>query len=104
MSSDSGSAHRTRLLPILTAIVCAVIAFYVASMAPVWKLADGNRRRPVRTFYEPVVWLMEQTPLRRPLLAWCGAWGCRAGVEKHLRNRELAPLMDPMMQLQIRVE
>ena len=52
---------------------------YLFSIGPVARLSEEGYlpRDPVRAFYEPVVWLHHNTPLKEPL-EWYGAlWGWR---------------------------
>lgn len=50
---------------------------YVVSIGPViafveWK---GLPYEPFETFYMPVIWLYEHTPLKTPLTWWAKLWG-----------------------------
>lgn len=99
MSGDGNQERRVRWLPFGLATVVAMVALYVASFAPAWRLAGSSRSAPWQPLYEPVLLLMERTPLRGPLVAWSGLWGARDDVEKCLRRREMQNLVDPIERL-----
>lgn len=70
----------------LTAAVFLFLPFlYVMSYAPVcWCMptAESNGyviSPPCRhiTAYRPVVWMIDRTPLRQPILMWADVWGVR---------------------------
>ncbi|QDU40574.1 hypothetical protein Mal4_49320 [Maioricimonas rarisocia] len=54
-----------------------IVILYVLSIGPVVCIAEktGINQKPLRTFYMPVVWLHEETPLREPLDKWGELWG-----------------------------
>ena len=88
------SEHTTKrqwgsLAGISVATLLGVALLYLASVGPLWCIAGTSRQAPLGKFYEPVLLLMEESPLRRPLITWCGLWGCRDDVENHLLRRQI---------------
>ncbi|MBN2192697.1 MAG: hypothetical protein JW751_07750 [Polyangiaceae bacterium] len=62
---------------ITAAILLALPLTYVASLGPVAVVADalGADMETVKTFYLPVIWLHDHTPLREPLEWYADLWG-----------------------------
>lgn len=60
-------------------VLVMMLVGYVASFPPVAKLTDtlGVGRGAVETVYQPLIWLHDHTPLRRPLEWYAGLWGVR---------------------------
>ena len=90
-SKRTGSSNR---LTVVIVTLLGLTVAYVASLAPAWRFAGTSRRAPLGGFYEPVLLLMEETPLRVPLLGWCAIWGVHREVEGHLTRRALRGSMD----------
>ena len=67
---------------------------YVLSYAPVYRAVkgptvalvgwDGKLRDDWQVAYDPVEWLIINTPLREPLLRWAALWGTRESLEFEL--------------------
>ena len=53
-------------------------------------LRDDSYYQYSHTAYKPVEWLIDETPLKKPLLWWCGLWqvGGRAEFEMVWREME----------------
>jgi hypothetical protein len=74
-------------------LACVILpVLYVLSYAPVyrWQANRQNQIFPVgpwRAIYDPVDWMMDKTPLRRPLLAWAEFWGIRSSFETDMHFR-----------------
>ena len=54
--------------------------FYVVSIGPVVAIAHKTEMgdpRALKTFYTPVVWLHDYTPLAKPIEAYSNGWGWR---------------------------
>lgn len=66
---------------VAVAIVAAVVVplLYVLSIGPVALAVEklGWDKEPVKTFYTPVIWLHDHTPLRRPLELYIGLFGLK---------------------------
>jgi hypothetical protein len=60
-------------------LLSAALPFvYVLSIGPVGaitKSGSGTTLGNVRTFYAPVIWLHDRTPLKRPLEIYAALWG-----------------------------
>jgi hypothetical protein len=95
MSHAPTSSHKTRWLQAVIVLFLGLPILYLGSLAPVWRLLGRGGAPSVTKWYAPAFVLIEETPLRAPMLAWCDLWGCRGGVERHLRQRELRHMMDP---------
>ena len=63
---------------------------YVLSYAPVVRLQEGADPQTYPTefvlfveyqFYDPVEWLIDNTPLEQPLIRWAGIWGVGTAFE-----------------------
>jgi hypothetical protein len=88
--------HRRK--PSLTSLVAFILIIspilYVLSYAPVVRLCEGPDQEfdfsgivllPLADeypLYGPVNWLIDNTPLRKPLFIWSGFWGVRGYFEK----------------------
>lgn len=96
MSPDSNTetSRRTPWPVWFAAIAISVPILYVCSLAPVWRLAQPSKGSWAHRFYGPVFSLMEQTPLRSPLLAWCGVWGVREKIERKIERRSIERIFD----------
>lgn len=83
MASRSNKPSITSL--VLFALIVSPLA-YVLSYAPVVRICEGSDEAlttgaigyPV---YEPVDWLIDNTPLREPIFSWGGLWNVRAQFE-----------------------
>lgn len=84
-------------------ILLLLAVFYVLSYAPAYRLQlwdiDGLnsfQSVPDQLFieqksagvYAPVVWMIDKTPLREPLLTWAAAWGVRRHLESDAAVRD----------------
>lgn len=73
--------RRQGTLEIVLAIVFLLPIAYVLSVGPVVKVAqllEADRfADSLKTFYAPLVYLHDRTPLRQPLEWYVGAWGVR---------------------------
>ena len=84
------SADRTTIVPRIIAVIL-VLLFYVLSYAPMVRFVRGPYHSPPprvlfsispnafepqnwETAYAPVMWLLDETPLNKPLLAWAELW------------------------------
>lgn len=67
-----------RSLAIWVALVVALPFIYALSVGPAGALTKNmppSTIQKVRQFYYPLVWLHENTPLRRPIEVYCAFWG-----------------------------
>lgn len=80
------TGNRTLLPNVVLATVMLGIPLYVLSYAPVARSSmsssgmmwvDGQHVPA----YRPLDWIIDNTPLRRPLLWWAGMWGVRDAFE-----------------------
>lgn len=56
-------------------VVLLLGAGYVLSYAPVYRMKTESGMLGGIAGYQPVEWLMDETPLRDPLLRWASVWG-----------------------------
>lgn len=87
----------------LALLAAILVAGYVLSYAPVYRLRHGTFPKQsamvasspwlgmsgLMTGYAPVEWLMDRTILREPLCRWADLWGVGFGVRAGIRVREL---------------
>jgi hypothetical protein len=90
----------------LALFAATLVAGYVLSYAPLYRLQHGASRPPLSVLrvpefrvevganrrlpgYAPVEWLMERTTLREPLFRWADAWGVGFDVRSGVLLREL---------------
>ena len=87
-------------------VLLGLAVLYVLSYAPACRLARGadvhyhtsDQRivfaRPLNwTMYRPVEWVMDRTPLARPLYWWGDVWGCGSSMRAYSEGRvELSTL------------
>jgi hypothetical protein len=76
MNEPDHSPSRTWLW---TTIILAVPVLYVLSIGPAFYYVEKNgtpRPTPawLENFYEPVVWMHDQTPLKKPLELYVDWW------------------------------
>lgn len=60
------------------AVIILLPVLYVLSIGPVAVIVDKTGIMPpsnIRRFYHPVIWLHDNTPLRKPLEAYLRLWG-----------------------------
>lgn len=59
------------------AAVFVAVLLYVLSVGPAVLLSikTGDGGRSIRIFYAPVIWLHENTPLKKPIEAYLFLWG-----------------------------
>lgn len=98
----NGDGQRRRRGPSITSLVTFFLIVtplvYVLSYAPVVRFLalseEVDSAEPFAGFmapepndsrefpaYVPIDWLIDNTPIRRPLFAWSGAWGVREDFE-----------------------
>jgi hypothetical protein len=58
-------------------LVVLVMLLYVLSIGPVVRFTPMGNRGALRQFYSPVIWLHDNTFLRKPLEAYVQLWGIR---------------------------
>ena len=60
-------------------IALTVPLVYVLSIGPAAAVAkaSGSNHIPIKQFYEPIIWLHDNTFLRKPLEAYLDLWGVR---------------------------
>ena len=80
--SDETRSRRSYWLWIALALMLAPV-LYVLSVGPAAYLVAraGKGERTVQVIYAPLIWLHENTPLRKPLEWYVGPWE-RAGAER----------------------
>ena len=63
----------------------------------VWFVGEPMADSSLYPAYKPVDWLIDNTPVRRPLFVWAEVWGVRDAFEIGylLRNDELNAHLDP---------
>lgn len=77
MADESDDRKRAALWPWMLGLLLAPV-FYVLSTGPVVAYGiDTIGRDNLRTFYAPVVWLHEHTPLAGPLEKYWAWWGVK---------------------------
>jgi hypothetical protein len=61
--------------PWLTILLCSLPVFYVLSIGPVARFVC-HRQNPewVTTFYAPLIWLCDNTPLSKPIELYLELW------------------------------
>jgi hypothetical protein len=67
-----------RGLAIWVALIVSAPLFYALSVGPVGALTKNmpsSKTKMVRRFYYPLIWLHDNTPLRRPIEVYCALWG-----------------------------
>jgi len=59
------------------AMIAAAAVVYVLSVGPIGALTKNNgaATNAARIFYSPVIWLLDKTPLQKPIAAYCNLWG-----------------------------
>jgi hypothetical protein len=90
------SAKRKTKTGTIWAAVAAIVCCYVLSYAPVlrWMYpAEGPWGTIVYppldpVVYRPVMWLIDNTPCREPLLWWAGVWGMDDPMRYHVEIRK----------------
>ncbi|MCH8148052.1 MAG: hypothetical protein IH987_08690 [Planctomycetes bacterium] len=76
-----------RFATILATLLLLLPVVYVLSHAPMWRFQIDRARGTVAKwtvslpFYRPVEWMIDETPLREPLLRWADLWGVRGRIE-----------------------
>ncbi len=80
-----------RLAPILATLLLLLVV-YVLSYAPVYRWHYGSDRWTLpladwETVFVPVHFLIDETPLREPLLRWAALWGTRRDAEIDIMSR-----------------
>jgi len=85
-----------------TVILLLLLLAYVLSYAPAVRF--GLESPPFDysiAAYKPVEWLIDETPLRRPLFLWTDVWGVRDEVFRNsrLRTYPLSPTRDVVASL-----
>lgn len=75
---------------VFAAIGGAYVLFYVLGYAPTMSaIRNGRLPQPggMLDFYVPVEWLIDESPLREPLLLWANHWGERGEFESASASR-----------------
>ncbi len=90
----TAKTRKPLLLNLTLVAVLLLPLLYVLSYAPVVRCIKANQPEdPYRLFvadgsdlpmYLPVDWLIDKTPLKKPLLWWAGFWG--VGADFYLAN------------------
>jgi hypothetical protein len=79
------AARRKPVLPNIVLAVVLLVPVYVLSYAPALRLMHSRvvvdhpfmeTVIPHVPGYAPVEWLIDNTPMREPLLRWGDLWGC----------------------------
>ena len=85
-----------RLTPILTTflLVLLLLVVYVLSYAPVVRYCV-DPGASAHGIYRPVEWLIDETPVREPLLVWAQPWGVRSQLEMDSLIRLILRTVEP---------
>jgi len=62
---------------LVTTLGCAWISIYVLSVGPVFAMIEyaNYGKQSAETFYGPVIWLHDETLLKKPLEWYSDLWG-----------------------------
>lgn len=99
MKQDDDKSRPSHFGPAV-GILLGLAVMYVVSYAPVCRLVRGadvhyhtpDQRivfaRPLNwNIYRPVEWVMDRTPLSRPLCWWGDVWGCGSSMRAYSSGR-----------------
>jgi hypothetical protein len=78
--SEENQENQNNTASIITIVlVIAIPLFYVLSIGPVLAVVKKSRlpKKPFGIIYSPVVWLADNTPLKKPLYKYAELWGWR---------------------------
>ena len=87
VASGNADSKRGKVIPGFL-VGAVLLLVYVLSYAPVERLQMSMPLHLPNGVHRPVEWLIDYTPLRKPLFVWADVWGIRNWQEFGWETRE----------------